>query len=68
MGKKDKFERIVTVGKVVGNAFSVCSFHRKFVEKCFRPFSAGLIEEGVYKQLSLETAQYTTDLRMKVEE
>ncbi|XP_067672611.1 uncharacterized protein [Haliotis asinina] len=42
--------------------------YRKFIEQCFKPFSSGLVEEGVYKRLCDETAQYKTDLMKKAEE
>ncbi|XP_033755704.1 uncharacterized protein LOC117338457 [Pecten maximus] len=37
-----------------------------FVEQCFKPFSADIVQEGVYKRLCAETSQYLTDLTMKV--
>ncbi|RUS83688.1 hypothetical protein EGW08_008536, partial [Elysia chlorotica] len=40
--------------------------YRRFVEQCFQPFSGVLSEQGVYKQLCQETANYVSQLRDKV--
>ena len=37
----------------------VCIFCRLFVDQCFRPFSASLADEGVYKALCWESTSYT---------
>ncbi|CAI9722776.1 Hypothetical predicted protein [Octopus vulgaris] len=41
--------------------------YRKFVKQCFKPFSADICDDGVYKKLCSETTQYKTDLTNKVE-
>ncbi|KAL3877445.1 hypothetical protein ACJMK2_035151 [Sinanodonta woodiana] len=42
--------------------------YRSFVSSCFKPFSAGLITEGVFNRLKEETAEYDTHLTQKVNE
>ncbi|GFN98376.1 hypothetical protein PoB_002488200 [Plakobranchus ocellatus] len=39
---------------------------KQFVEQCFHPFSGELKEQGVYKRLCQETANYVSQLRDKV--
>lgn len=41
--------------------------YRRFVEQCFGPFSAGLSEDGVYKDLMKETKQYQQLLLQEVD-
>lgn len=41
--------------------------YRKFIKQCFKPFSADVIDDGVYKKLCVETAQYKADLISKVD-
>ncbi|XP_041363220.1 uncharacterized protein LOC121378908 [Gigantopelta aegis] len=42
--------------------------YRKFIEQCFKPFSADIVEDGVYRRLVIETALYRTDLVTKATE
>ncbi|XP_059139647.1 uncharacterized protein LOC131927817 [Physella acuta] len=42
--------------------------YKKFVDECFKPFSASICEHGVYLQLCKETSQYISDLNIKVAE
>jgi len=42
-------------------------FCRAFVDQCFRPFSAALLDDGVYKMLCKETNQYIQAVNSVVE-
>ena len=41
---------------------------RVFVDQCFRPFSAALLDDGVYKTLCKETNRYVQDVNSAVEQ
>lgn len=41
---------------------------RRFVNQCFSPFSAGLLEEGVYKALCWESSCYSQAVNQVVEQ
>lgn len=45
------------------DVFSIC---RQFAERVFRPFSAAVVDDGVYKELQAETSNYKTDLTNKI--
>jgi len=41
---------------------------RMFVDQCFRPFSAALIDDGVYKALCKESGRYIQAVNNAVEQ
>lgn len=45
----------------------VAFFGSDFVSMMFRPFSAGLVKEGVYKELEKEGKDLTAALNEKIE-
>jgi len=39
-----------------------------FIDQCFRPFSAALLDDGVYKTLCKETNRYIQDVNSAVDQ
>ena len=47
--------------------FAIC-IYRVFIDQCFRPFSAALLDDGVYKTLCKETNRYVQAVNSAVEQ